>query len=95
MEERELRPERMIKIQACKDAGEIISNGRWSKCKGPGVVWLEGSEGAGARVVNDEVREEGMRVMTESLAGYTSKFGFGCKSSGKPVESFKQKSDVI
>lgn len=46
----------MIKIQACKDAGEIISNGRWSKCKGPGVVWLEGSEGGGARVVNDEVR---------------------------------------
>lgn len=39
--------------------------------------------------------EEGMRVMTESLVGYTSKFGFGCKSNGRPVESFKQKSDVI
>lgn len=47
------------------------------------------------RVVDDEVREEGVSEMMKSLIGYAEEFGFGCKSNSKPVESFKQKSDMI
>lgn len=85
----------MISIQVCKDVGEIILSREWSKCKGPGSVWLEGSEGAGLRVVDDEVRREGVNEMKKILVGCAKEVGFGSKNNGKPVENFKRKSDMI
>lgn len=84
----------MISIQACKDVGEIILSRPWSKCKGPGTVWLEGSDRARVRVIDDEVRVESVGEMMKNLVGYAKEFGFGCKSNGNAVESFKQKSGM-
>lgn len=43
------------------------------------------------RVVDDEIREEGVNEIMKSLVGYAKEFGFHCKANGKAGEDFKQK----
>lgn len=78
-----MRAERMIRIQLCKDVGDIIvGRGR-------------SSEEARVSIINDEVREEKVSEIMKSLVGYAKEFGFIVKAVVSQVESLKQKSDMI